>query len=342
MPNDWRVYQGRSRLTQSPMPEATEETGDPLARLPEPPPWRRFGTVNRDRSQGLVFQPDDRLVEVVNMALYLRRPLLITGKPGSGKSSLARAIATELELPLLKWPITTRSTLQEGLYSYDVVRRLEDAQIYGRAAGPGEALPDAVRLIGRYLKLGPLGTAMLPAERPPVLLIDEIDKSDIDLPNDLLNILEEGEFEIREIRRHQGLLGGAPVEVETSDSARPTATIPDDGRVRCTQFPIIVMTSNGERDFPPAFLRRCLRHSIPQPDAALLKQIVAAHLGQQVADAQVAQIEGFVARRRKANDQLATDQLLNLIYLLTREVELSQAQTEQILGTLLQSLEEGA
>lgn len=339
MPNDWRVYQGRSRLDQPPAPEAAE-AGDPLARLPAPPSWRCFGATDRDRSQGQVFQPDDRLVEVVNMALYLRRPLLITGKPGSGKSSLARAIATELDVPLLKWPITTRSTLQDGLYSYDVARRLEDIQIYGYDPDRTRALPDAVGQIGRYLKLGPLGTAMLPTQRPPVLLIDEIDKSDIDLPNDLLNILEEGEFEIREIRRHQSLLGGAPVQVETAGGG--TATIPDDGRVRCEVFPIIVMTSNGERDFPPAFLRRCLRHNIAQPDPDALMRIVAAHLGPEIAMAQAARIEQFVARRRSANDALATDQLLNLIYLLTREVELSAAQIEQILNTLLQSLEEGA
>ena len=126
---------------------------------------------------------------MVNTALFLRRPLLITGKPGSGKSTLAHSVAYELNLgPVLRWPITTRSTLQDGLYRYDAIARLHEASLRG-----------GTPKIGPFVQLGPLGTAMVPTRWPRVLLIDEIDKSDIDLPNDLLNIFEEGEFEIPEL-----------------------------------------------------------------------------------------------------------------------------------------------
>lgn len=126
---------------------------------------------------------------MVNAALYLRRPLLVTGNPGTGKTSLAYSVAYELDLgEVLYWPITTRTTLKDGLYNYDAVGRLQDAKL-----NPD----DSLNRIGKYITLGPLGTALLPSERPRVLLIDEIDKSDVDLPNDLLHVFENGEYTIR-------------------------------------------------------------------------------------------------------------------------------------------------
>ena len=114
--------------------------------------------------------------------------------------------------------------------------------------------------IGRHVRLGPLGTALLPYEKPRVLLIDEIDKSDFDLPNDLLNVFEEGEFEIEELTRLPDETGAVPVMTSDPDAHVEVHR----GRVRCRAFPFVVLTSNGEREFPPAFLRRCLR---PRPPA---------------------------------------------------------------------------
>src|SRR5437016_3219372 len=168
--SDWKIFQGTA-----------DTPHDGIDRLPKPPPWRDFAT--RKESQGRTFRASPREIELVNAALYLRRPLLVTGPPGTGKSSLAHAVAHELKLgDVLRWSISSRSTLKDGLYSYDPLARLQDANV--RAQG-GDAGPDD---IGRYLKLGPLGNAFLPESRPRVLLIDEIDKSDVDLPNDLLHV----------------------------------------------------------------------------------------------------------------------------------------------------------
>jgi len=147
-----------------------------ISKLPDPPPWRRFGT---QRPRGTTFQASPEEKQAINAALYLRRPLLVTGKPGTGKTSLAFAVANELKLGrVLRWSITSRSTVSEGLYRYDAIGRMQDRQLH-----PKET-PD----IGKYLRLGPLGTALLPSKLPRVLLVDELDKSDIDLPNDLLDI----------------------------------------------------------------------------------------------------------------------------------------------------------
>jgi hypothetical protein len=142
---------------------------DPIAELPPPPPWRDFTNPNRSQEQAnkLIFADAD--IELVNVAIYLRRPLLVTGRPGLGKSSLAQLIANELKLTLYKWPINTRTSLQDGLYRYDALARLRDAQIQGYTS-------DEQAHIGQYITLGPLGQALLPSDRPSVLLIDELIK----------------------------------------------------------------------------------------------------------------------------------------------------------------------
>ncbi|MEV4671891.1 MULTISPECIES: AAA family ATPase [Actinomadura] len=295
--SDWLLYTGSRR------------THDGIDRLPGPPPWRTFdgepvldtpsgGSGNEH--QATTYRPSDDAVQQVNAALYLRRPLLVTGPPGTGKSTLAYAVAHELGLgPVLHWPITSRTTLRDGLYQYDPLTRLY-------AAGRDDMPADDD--IGRFIRLGPLGTALLPYRRPRVLLVDEIDKSDIDLPNDLLTIFEKGEYELPELTRR----ADPSAEVMTADGPGARVTVTG-GTVRCNAFPFIVLTSNGEREFPPAFLRRCVTVELRQPSGeAELAAIVREHLGP------LAERSDDLVRRfldRSSSGTLATDQLLNAVYL---------------------------
>jgi MoxR-like ATPase len=253
-----------------------------------------------DLERARTYSAQSREIELINVAMMLRRPLLVTGRPGTGKSTLAYAIAHELNLfPVLRWPITSRTTLQDGLYRYDAIGRLQDANL-------SQSKPSSD--IGRYLQLGPLGTALLPYEVPRILLIDEIDKGDVDLPNDLLNVLEEGQFRIPELVR----LADTDGEIEVGVEQQKTRVGIRQGVVRCRAFPIVVMTSNGERDFPPAFLRRCVRLDIAEPDNDRLTAIVGSHLGPEILAANRDLIVRFLQHR--STGEMATDQLLNAIF----------------------------
>ncbi len=332
---DWRIYRGSG------------EPHEGIERLPPPPRWRTFdgrpvvkprlgydaassrrlGSLERGRS----YQVDEETIELVNTAMYLRRPLLVTGKPGTGKSTLAYSIAFELQLgPVLYWPVTSRSTIGEGLYRYDAVGRLQEANLYQRERRPEnqEPMPD----VGRYIRLGPLGTALLPQVKPRVLLLDELDKSDIDLPNDLLNIFEEGAFEIPELAR---LPEGQPlVDVMIHDGTDRVSI--EHGKVACRSFPIVILTSNGERAFPPAFLRRCIRLDIKPPDETKLAAIIMAQLGADVEDVNEV-LQRFL--RLRGDGDVATDQLLNAIYLTAASHSLSTMTRDRIVETLLRPLD---
>jgi len=181
------------------------------------------------------------LMNAVNVSIALAKPLLIKGEPGTGKTMLAEAISTALDKSLIIWSIKSTTKAQEGLYIYDTVQRLYDSQF-----GEGD-----VGNIKKYIKLGKLGEAFTSDEQV-VLLIDEIDKADLEFPNDLLWELDKMEFYISETK-------------ET---------------VRTKSRPIVIITSNAEKELPDAFLRRCIFHYIEFPDKAKMEEIVKVHYGE--------------------------------------------------------------
>ena len=181
------------------------------------------------------------LMTAVNIAVTLQKPLLIKGEPGTGKTMLAQAVSDALGKQLIIWNVKSTTKAQDGLYVYDVVQRLYDSQ-FGN---------EGVDNIAKYIKLGKLGEAFR-SEEQVVLLIDEIDKADLEFPNDLLWELDQMEFYIPETR-------------ET---------------VRAKQRPIVIITSNAEKELPDAFLRRCVFHYIEFPNQEQMEQIVRVHFGE--------------------------------------------------------------
>ncbi|GMU63275.1 MAG: ATPase AAA [Myxococcaceae bacterium] len=191
---------------------------------------------------------NESLRSAVDCALVLQRPLLVKGEPGTGKTLLAEAIAQGLGMKLLTWNVKSTSKAMEGLYVYDAVQRLHDSRFNDHD----------VRDINKYLRLGPLGEAFAAPERR-VLLIDEIDKADLEFPNDLLHELDRMRFRI--------------IETEKEIVAK--------------ERPVVIITSNNEKDLPDAFLRRCVFHFIEFPDQELMKRIVTVHhpdLAERLAD----------------------------------------------------------
>lgn len=180
----------------------------------------------------------EELMASVNVAIALKKPLLIKGEPGTGKTMLAEAVAKALGKKLIVWNIKSTTKAQEGLYVYDTIQRLYDGQF-------GE---EGVEDVAKYIKLGKLGEAFDSGEQV-VLLIDEIDKADLEFPNDLLWELDQMEFYINETKR----------------------------TVKAKHRPIVIITSNAEKELPDAFLRRCIFHYIDFPDGELMEQIVRVH-----------------------------------------------------------------
>jgi MoxR-like ATPase len=188
-------------------------------------------------STGAYVATDD-LTIAVNAAVTLQRPLLVKGEPGTGKTELARQVAASLEMPLIEWHVKSTTKAQQGLYEYDAVSRLRDSQL-------GDARVNEVR---NYIRKGKLWQAFEAPGRV-VLLIDEIDKADIEFPNDLLQELDRMEFHV----------------YETGET------------IRAAHRPVVIITSNNEKELPDAFLRRCFFHYIRFPDAETLAAIVRVH-----------------------------------------------------------------
>ncbi|MCB9685140.1 MAG: MoxR family ATPase [Alphaproteobacteria bacterium] len=222
---------------------------------------------------------DDGLRQVVDAAIALRRPLLVKGEPGTGKTLLATAVAEALGHPLVTWHVKSTTKAVDGLYTYDVVQRLNDSRFGG----------SDVSDIRQYIRMGPLGRAFT-AEEQTVVLIDEIDKADVEFPNDLLRELDEMAFHIAEL----------------------------DETVRAKHRPITIITSNAEKELPDAFLRRCVFHYISFPDREQLERIVRVHhpdLDQALLDAALDRFLGL-RRRQGLRKKPSTSELVDWLTVL--------------------------
>lgn len=222
---------------------------------------------------------NDALEAAVSCALVLERPLLVKGEPGTGKTLLAEAVAEGLGMRLLTWHVKSTTRAQDGLYVYDTVQRLYDSRF-----GDGD-----VGDIRRYIKRGPLGEAFTSEERV-VLLIDEVDKADLEFPNDLLHELDRMRF----------------VVAETGDE------------IRAKERPVVIITSNNEKELPDAFLRRCVFHFIDFPEPALMRRIVSVHhpeLGEQLVD-QALSVFYAIRDMKRLRKRPSTSELIDWIAVL--------------------------
>jgi MoxR-like ATPase len=231
-------------------------------------------------SQNYVATQDLKLA--VNAALTLQRPLLIKGEPGTGKTMLAEEVAAALGMPLLQWHIKSTTKAQQGLYEYDAVSRLRDSQL-------GD---ERVKDIHNYIVKGVLWQAFT-ADQQVVLLIDEIDKADIEFPNDLLRELDRMEFYVYETRE----------------------------LVKAKQRPLVIITSNNEKELPDAFLRRCFFHYIKFPDKDTMEQIVGVHFSDLKKDLLARALDAFYAVREVngLKKKPSTSELIDWLKLLLAE-----------------------
>lgn len=222
------------------------------------------------------------LAEIVNIGIALAKPLVIRGEPGTGKTLLAEAIASSLQAPLFTWHVKSTSKAQEGLYVYDAVQRLNDSRFQDTDVSD----------IRRYIKMGPLGQAFQ-AQQRAVVLIDEIDKADIEFPNDLLHELDQMSFKV----------------FETGEE------------VAARHRPVVIITSNAEKELPDAFLRRCVFHYISFPTKAAMREIVRVHhpdLDEQLVDHAMAKFY-WLREQDDIRKKPSTSELLDWVAALSRE-----------------------
>ncbi|MGW4757274.1 AAA family ATPase [Streptomyces chartreusis] len=356
-PGGWRVFHGTGSAPETP-PD-----------LHEAPPWRRFGggpalpvppadpeTARRRLGPGdITLRLRDEDVDVVNAALLLRRPLLITGPPGVGKSTLAHLISRELGLGrVLEWSIVSRTALRDGLYTSDAMGRAQAIAAWRASLGnaavqeggaadpvdtPDAGVKDAPFPISRqqppvmcdFITLGPLGTALLAHNWARVLLVDELDKSDIDLPNDLLHVLENGSYEVPELVRD----AADTARVRTDDSGDRVEI--RGGRVECREFPVVVITRNGEREFPAAFRRRCL-----PLEMRVLTQLFALMEGHIMIRPPGTEslVDEFVQRVQSGGTH-SLDQLLNAVQMTTAGGFQADGDARTLVEMLLRDLAKG-
>ncbi|MEY3554462.1 MAG: MoxR family ATPase [Microcystis aeruginosa LL13-03] len=270
----------------------------------------------------LPYIPNDDLVESVNLAIQLERPLLLKGEPGCGKTQLAYSVAYSLNLPFEAWYVKSTSRARDGLYTYDTVGRLRDAQLAAARQFSKEEEIQQIQDPSTYVRLGPLGRTFL-KERRAVVLIDEIDKADIDFPNDLLLEIDERRFIIE----------------ETGEE------------IRAKYPPIVFITSNDEKELPNAFLRRCLFHYIEFPSRERLIKIIQAHFPTAQETLLQKSIDGFQKLRQEMQADesgrtklVSTSELIDWFRILhsqPHDVALAKLDGNlPYLGTLLKSRED--